>query len=206
MKKLLIILFFCCVSHVSFSQEQEIQQLLLNWEKLTQFKKILQNMYDGWKIVEKGYTTIKDISSGNFNLHKTFLDELLQVSPVVKQYKRVTDIIHYQSLIVKRYKEAFNRFKEDKVFSAQEIDYIGKVYSNLFKESVKGIDELFMVITAGELRMTDDERLQAIDRIHARMEDQFAFLTNFNSSTSYLALQRKAEQAEINLSKRFHGY
>ena len=100
----------------------------------------------GWKIVEKGYTTIKDISSGNFNLHKTFLDELLQVSPVVKQYKRVTDIIHYQSLIVKRYKEAFNRFKEDKVFSAQEIDYIGKVYSNLFKESVKGIDELFLCL------------------------------------------------------------
>lgn len=206
MKKLLIILSFSCISHASFSQEQEIQQLLLNWEKLTQFKKILQNMYDGWKVIDKGYTMIKDISSGNFSLHKTFLDALMEVSPAVKKYKRVTDIINYQALIVKRYKEAFNRFKEDKVFTAKEIDYISKVYSNLFKESVKSLDELFMVITAGELRMTDDERLQAIDRIHARIEDQFAFLTNFNNSTSYLALQRKSEQTEINMSKKIYGY
>jgi hypothetical protein len=206
MKKLLIILSFCCISHVSFSQEQEIQQLLLNLEKLTQFKKILQNMYDGWKVVNKGYTTIKDISSGDFNLHKSFLDALMEVSPAVKKYKRVTDIINYQALIVKRYKDAFNHFKEEKVFTVKEIDYISKVYTNLFKESVKSLDELLMVITAGELRMTDDERLKAIDRIHARIEDQFAFLTNFNNSTSYLALQRKSEQAEINLSKRVYGY
>lgn len=206
MKKLLIMLSFCSLSQASFSQEQEVQQLLLNWEKLTQFKEILQNMYDGWKVIDKGYTTIKDISSGNFSLHKTFLDALMEVSPAVKKYKRVTDIINYQALIVKRYKEAFNRFKEDKVFTAKEIDYISKVYSNLFRESIKSLDELFMVITAGELRMTDDERLQAIDRIHARIEDQFAFLTNFNNSTSYLALQRKAEQTEINMSKKIYGY
>ena len=87
MKKLLIILSFCCLSQSSFSQEQEVQQLLLNLEKLSQFKKILQNMYDGWKVINKGYTTIKDISSGNFNLHKNFLDVLMEVSPAVKKYK-----------------------------------------------------------------------------------------------------------------------
>ena len=29
-------------------------------------------MYQGYKIVSKGYNTIKDISEGNFDLHKTF--------------------------------------------------------------------------------------------------------------------------------------
>lgn len=206
MKKLLIILSFCCISQSSFSQEQEVQQLLLNLEKLSQFKKILQNMYDGWKVINKGYTTIKDISSGNFNLHKNFLDALMEVSPAVKKYKRITDIINYQLSIVKRYKQAFTHFKEDNVFTAKEIEYISKVYSNLFNESVKSLDELLMVITAGKLRMTDDERLQAIDRIHARIEDQSAFLENFNSGTSYLSLQRKAEQTDINLSKKIYGY
>ncbi|NCU05735.1 MAG: TerB family tellurite resistance protein [Chitinophagaceae bacterium] len=206
MKKILIILSFCCFGHVSFSQEQEAQQLLLNWEKLIQFKKILQNMYDGWKVINKGYTTIKDLSSGNFKLHKNFLDALMEVSPAVKKYRRITDIINYQVLIVRRYKEAFNRFKEDKAFTVKEITYISKVYSSLFDESIKSLDELFMVITAGKMRMTDDERLQAIDRIHARIEDQFLFLETFNSSTSYLSLQRKAEQTEINLSKRIYGY
>lgn len=206
MKKVLIILSFCCMSHVSFSQTQEIQQLLLNWEKLTQFKKILQDMYDGWKVINQGYNTIKDISSGNFSLHKGFLDALMEVSPEVKKYKRITDIVNYQLQIVKQYKLAFQQFKDDGTFTPQEIDYIGKVYSNLFNESVKNLDELFMVITAGQLRMSDDERMQAIDRIYTRIEEQFSFLQDFNSSTGYLSLQRKAEQTEINMSKKILGY
>ena len=190
----------------SAAQSQEAQQLLLNWEKLTQFKKILQDMYDGWKVINKGYNTIKDISSGNFSLHKGFLDAMMEVSPVVKRYKRITDIVNYQLLIVKRYKAAFQQFKADDVFTVQEILYMEKVYNNLFNESVKNLDELFMVVTAGQLRMSDDERMRAIDRIYDRIEDQFAFLEDFNSSTGYLSLQRKAEQTEINMSKKIYGY
>ncbi len=188
------------------AQSQEAQQLLLDWEKLMQFKKILQDMKDGYQIMHKGYTTIRDISSGNFNLHKNFLDALMDVSPAVRQYKRIADIINYQLLIVKQYKAAFNHFKEDKNFTVQEIDYIGKVYANLFNESVKNLDELAMVITAGKLRMSDDERMQAIDKIYASIEDQFSFLQDFNSSTSYLSLQRQSEQTEIEMSKRILGY
>jgi len=205
MKKIFLILL-TAISLNSFSQSQEAQQLLLDWEKLTQFKKILKDMKDGYQIIHKGYTTIRDISSGNFNLHKDFLDALMDVSPAVKQYKRIADIISYQLLIVKQYKAVFKQFKEDKSFTAQEIDYIGKVYANLFNESVKNLDELVMVITAGKLRMSDDERLQAIDRIYASIEEQFSFLQDFNSSTSYLSLQRQSEQTEIDMSRKILGY
>mgnify|MGYP001244701813 CR=1 FL=1 len=206
MKRIVIILLIASTTIKANAQTQEAQQLLLNWEKLTQFKKILQDMYNGWKIINKGYTTIKDISSGNFSLHKNFLDALMEVSPTVKKYKRIADIINYQLLIVKQYKAAFQQFKDDNSFTPQELEYIGKVYANLFKESVKSLDELLMVITSGQLRMTDDERLQTIDRIYARIEDQFSFLQDFNSSTAYLSLQRKTEQTEIDLSKRIYGY
>ncbi len=206
MKKIIVILIISFQCQFAHSQSQEAQQLLLNWEKLTQFKKILQDMYDGWKIINKGYTTIKDISSGNFNLHKNFLDALMEVSPVVKKYKRITDIINYQLLIVKQYKRAFQQFKDDGTFTSQEINYIGKVYSNLFNESIKNLDELFLVITSGQLRMSDDERMQSIDKIYDRIEDQFSFLQDFNSSTAYLSLQRKSEQTEIDMSRKILGY
>ncbi|MBN8878070.1 MAG: TerB family tellurite resistance protein [Sphingobacteriales bacterium] len=206
MKKLIIILCLVISSHYTKAQSQEAQQLLLNWEKLTQFKKILRDMYNGWKVINKGYNTIKDISSGNFSLHKGFLDALMEVSPVVKKYKRITDIVNYQLLIVKQYKRAFQQFKDDGTFTVQEILYMEKVYTNLFNESLKNLDELFMVITAGQLRMSDDERMQAIDRIYARIEDQFSFLQDFNSSTAYLSLQRQREQTEINMSRKILGY
>lgn len=195
-----------CASSLSVkAQSDEAQQLLLNWEKLTQFKKILQNMYDGYKILNKGYTAVKDISEGNFNLHKGFLDALLEVSPAVRKYKRIGDIINYQIRIVKDYKSAFAQFKEDKQFTPQEIEYLGKVYGNLLGQSLKSLEELYMVITAGDLRMTDDERLQAIDRIYESIVEQFSFIKEFNGNTALLSLQRKTEETEIKMSRIIYG-
>jgi len=205
MKKIIVILVMCSLAFQGKAQSDEAQQLLLNWEKLAQFKKILQNMYDGYKILNKGYTAVKDISEGNFNLHKTFLDGLLKVNPAVKKYKRIAGIINYQLRIVKEYKAAFNQFKQDKQFTVEEIDYFGKVYKNLFEQSLKSLDELAMVITAGKLRMSDDERLQAIDKIYSSVEEQYSFLKDFNGNTAMLSLQRKSEQAEIKMSRRING-
>ena len=205
MKKLIVILIMCTMTFKLRAQSEEVQQLLLNIEKLAQFKKILQNMYDGYKLLSKGYTAVKNISEGNFSLHKTFLDGLMEVSPAVKKYKRITDIINYQLRIAKEYKLAFNRFKEAKQFTPDEIEYLGKVYGNLFTESLKTIDELAMVITSGKLRMSDDERLQAIDRIYLAVEGQYSFLKEFTNNTNMLALQRKAEKAEVEMSRRLHG-
>lgn len=205
MKKIIVILLMCSLVFQAKAQSDEAQQLILNWEKLSQFRKILKNMYDGYKILYKGYTAVKDLSEGNFTLHKTFLDGLMQVSPAVKKYKRITDIINYQLRIIKEGKAAFNQFKGDKQFTADEIGYTGKIYSNLFQESIKNIDELAMVITAGKLRMSDDERLQAIDRIYLSIEDQYSFLKDFSSNTAMLSLQRKSEQAQIEMSRRIYG-
>lgn len=190
------------VKLLSFGQSQEAQQLLLDVEKLTQFKQILSDLKKGYEILSGGYEAIKNISQGNFNLHQTFLDGLLQVSPAVQKYERIADIVSYQLRILKEYKAAFNQFRADKNFTADEIDYMGKVYSHLFNESVKNLDDLIAVITAGKLRMSDDERLKTIDHIWNEIQDQYAFLRDFNGSTSMLSQARAKEQEEINVSRK----
>jgi DNA repair ATPase RecN len=205
MKKLILALTLSASFISSNAQSAEVQQLLLNVEKLAQFKKILKNMKDAYKIIFKGYTAVKDLSQGNFNLHKTFLDGLMDVSPAVKKYKRIADIFKYQLRITKEYKAAYNQFRDDKQFTPQEIEYVGKVYSNLFNETLKSLEELAMVITAGKLRMSDDERLQAIDKIYEAVVDQYSFLNEFNNNTAILSLQRKSEQTEIKMSRIING-
>ncbi len=205
MKKLILVLALSTSAISGNAQSAEVQQLLLNIEKLAQFKKILKNMKDAYKIIFKGYTAVKDLSQGNFNLHKTFLDELMEVSPAVKKYKRIADIFKYQLRITKEYKAAYNQFREDKQFTPEEIEYVGKVYSNLFNETLKSLEELAMVITAGKLRMSDDERLQAIDKIYETVVNQYSFLNEFNNNTAILSLQRKSEQAQIEMSRRIYG-
>ena len=188
------VLFPCRVA----AQSQEMQQLVLNIEKLAQFKQILADMKKGCQILNGGYTIVKDLSKGNFSLHETFLDALMQVSPTVRKYKRVGDIIKYQVLLVKEYKAAFNRFRNSGNFNADEIAYFEEVYSKLFKESVRNLDELTTVISANTLRMSDDERLAAIDKVYADMQDKLSFLRNFNNNTSVLAIQRTKERNDVN--------
>ncbi len=210
MKKLRMFLcglgFFMLVQPARVAaQEFEIQQLLLNVEKLAQLKSILQKMYDGYEIISKGYNTIKNISEGNFSIHDLFLQNLLGVSPAVQKYKRVADIIQYQIRIVKEYQTAYKYFRDDKNFTPSEVDYMSKVYKNLFDRSVDNLDDLLMVITAGKLRMSDDERIKAIDSIFAEMEDQLGFLRHFNSNAYMLSKQRTKEKNEVEMSRIILG-
>jgi hypothetical protein len=206
MKKGIWIMLMVLHSVLANAQSQEVQQLLLNVEKLSQFKAILQNMYDGYKVLHKGYTAIKDISEGNFSLHQSFLDALLQISPTVRNYKKVKGIIALQISLVKEYKEAFQKFKDDSRFSLTEINYIEKVYQNLLKESLQSFEELTMVLTAGVLRMNDEERLALIDKIYKGVEEQVTFLREFNTHTLLLSLQRGSEKAEIELSRKLRAF
>lgn len=207
MKSLLILLLLTAQisSNVLYAQSTEAQQLLLNVEKLAQLKKILSNMKKGYEIVSTGYNTIKDISQGNFNLHDAFLNALLQVSPTVRKYKRVADIISCQSQIVKEYRSAFNRFKSTNLFNSSEITYMEDVYKNLFNKSLQNLDELGMVLTAGKLRMSDDERIAAIDRIYKDISDKLVFLRSFNNEGSVLAVQRGRELVDTKLSEKLNG-
>lgn len=187
------------------AQSFEAQQLLLDFEKLIQLKGILTNMYKAYEIVSEGYENIKNISEGNFNLHNLFLNSLLQVSPFVQKYERIAEIISDQLQLVGEYKTAFSQFKQDKNFSPDEILYIEKVYSNLFDESVKDLDALFTVITAGELRMSDDERLSAIDEVYESIEDKLTFLRYFNNNTKILALQRARDANDVSTIRSVYG-
>jgi len=190
----------------SMGQSAEIQQLILNIEKLSQFKKILSDMKKGYELLSGGYKTVKDMTEGNFSLHKTFLDALMQVSPAVKNYKRVAEIVEYQISIVKESRNGMNQFIKSGNFSGQEINYFEKVYGNLLNQSLRNLDELTIVITADKLRMSDDERLKAVDDIYEQMQDKLLFLRNFNTTSNVLALQRAREKNDVYVSKSFQEF
>lgn len=182
-------------------QAQEVQQLLLNVEKLAQLKNILEDLKKGYEIVSQGYSTIKNLSEGNFSIHEAFLDGLLEVSPTVRNYRRIANIVRAQISLVGEYKAAYRRFAGSGLFSFGELKYMKTVFENLFSQGVKNIEALISVITAGRLRMSDDERLTAIDAIWKEVFDQLTFLRHFNQDTKLLALQRAKASADIQTQK-----
>jgi hypothetical protein len=205
MKYFLFIMLFGFGFSETKAQTFEVEQLILDWQKLSELKNILSEMKTGYQILSTGYETIRSISEGNFNLHHAFLSALLAVNPVVKNYKRVKDIINDQASIMSEYKSAFSRFKQDKHFTPDEISYLGTVYGNLFNQSLKDIVNLTNILTANKMRMSDDERQQAIDGIYSTSKEELMFLRSFNNSTTLLAVDRASEENDAATAMKLYG-
>jgi hypothetical protein len=171
---------------------------------LKQLEEILDNMYKGYKILSQGYNRVKNIAEGNYNLHQLFLDGLYAVNPAVRNYKRIPLIVNYQLVLMKEYRRAYDRFKSDPNLTASEIRYLESVYTYLVKQSLRNIEELTMITTASKLRMSDDERMRAIDRIYFDMESKLSFLRYFNNSTQLLALQRSKEKGDLTTTQKLY--
>ena len=209
MKKVLIGLMILVGSvgavQPAHAQAQELEELALDIQKLAALKSILKEMYDGYKILTTGYNAVKDISQGNFSLHKLFLDGLLTVSPTVKKYVRIADIINSQLTIVTEYKTALAHFRGIQLFNNSDINYLQSVYNNVFNLSLQNLDELLMVITDNQLRASDAERISAIDRIYKDMEDKLEFLRQFDNNAGLLATQRQKALEENQSLQRLYG-
>jgi hypothetical protein len=187
------------------AQSNELQQLLLNIEKLTQFKAILSDMKKGYQIYQQGYSSISDLSKGNFNLHHIYLISLMAVNPAVRNNPRVNQIISQQQDIIREYKRYTSLFRQSGTFSLKELDYIYNVYSQLVKQSNVNIDDLASITTAGQLRMSDDDRLRGIDRIYNSSSDQLQFLRFFNRQAVMLSLQRSKDLDDARVLRRLYS-
>lgn len=208
MKKLFLIIFLLTAPaqiQLASAQTAELQQLALDIEKLIQLKKILTDMKTGFDIVSRGYGTIRNLTEGNFDLHEAFLDGLFIVNPRLRKYQRVADIIRYQADLVKEYKSSFREFKSSGTFTPEEITYLSSVYDDLFNRSLQNLDELTLVLTDSKLRMSDDERLSAIDRIYKAMQDKLSFLRNFDQRTRTLEQQRTRLQQGASEMKQLYN-
>lgn len=212
MRKAIIFFLLVASYQLSFAQtwEEWMQQ------KKTRIKRLLEQIaankvyieyaQKGYKIVTDGLHTIRDIKNGDFNLHLGHKDSLKVVNPKVKSWIKVADIITYQLRIIKAAKQTIDAVRESGQFTNEELDYCRKLFDNLLNDCLKSIDELMMVITSGQLEMTDDERIKRIEKIYLDMQDKSAFTASFSNEMSVLAIQRLTDQTELTYSRTINGH
>jgi hypothetical protein len=193
------------VSSKSQSIADCIQQLTLDYQKLASLKSVLSQMYTGYNVLRKGYGAVRDVSQGNFSLHEAFLDGLFIASPTVRKYPRVADIINDQAMLVSEYKSAANSFRQGGHFNPDEISYMMDVYNNLVSASLKNLDDLSMVMSDNQMRMSDAERLSAIDRIYVDSKNELSYLRKFNGQAAQMAQQRGAHTADQQSINSLYG-
>jgi hypothetical protein len=201
-----IALVICMVAGASGkAQTFDVEQLVLDVQKLEQLKQILTDLKEGYQILDKGYSTVRDLAKGSFNLHEAFLDGLLAVSPVVRDYQRVKDIVSLEVSMLGKYQAAWAAFQSSGHFRPEELQLLGQVYSNLFAESAKGIGDLVTILTDGSMRASDAERMEGIDGIYNGMLGQAVFLDRVNNGTALLGMQRQSELNDVSVLQVLYG-
>jgi hypothetical protein len=211
MKKLLIL------SIVVLFAEGLSAQTRSEWfrQKQTQKKYMLQQiaalqvysgyLSKGYSIAKDGLNTIKSIKNDDFNQHSNYFTSLITVNPKIKRYKKVADIIAMQISIAKQSGNAIKSFRNSHHFTQTEITYLQGVFNTLLSDCAKNLDELFSLITNGNLQMKNDERIKAIDKIYADMQDKQVFVRSFINNAAGLSVQRSNEENDIIISKKLNG-
>lgn len=209
-------IFICCLLFLSCYGNSHAQTFD-EWfrQKKTQRKYLLQQiaalkvyadyLKKGYKIVDGGISTIKDIKSGDFGLHSSFFGSLKRINPKIRKYAKVADIAAYAAGMLQSYHKTMQDIKESGRYSAAETGELLRFYG-LFLEDVEGdLEELAMIMTDGELELTDDQRINRIDRLYYRCQDKYQSLQQFNERTRSLKDFRALQREEGALLKALYG-
>jgi hypothetical protein len=102
-------------------------------------------------------------------------------------------------------KAAWALFRQDKNFTAGELQLMYDIYTGMLEESVKDIDQLFLAVNAFATQMSDGKRLEIVNTISDNMKQRLMDLKEFNNETKMISLQRASERGEIEYVKRLYG-
>lgn len=219
MKKIMLVLIFmaglACTPVKSHAQYQIITTVIkkvliaidLQVQRLQTKTIWLQNAQ---KVVENTMSQLKltDITGWvqkQKDLYSKYYTELWKIKSAIAYYERVKQVIQEQVALVNAYKQAFALFKQDKHFTAQETDYMYNVYSGILDQSVKNLDQVYIVINAFTTQMSDAERLKIIDAVANRIDGNYSDLKEFTNDNIRLSVQRSKDENDLNTVKQLYG-
>jgi len=172
--------------------------------QIAKFEVYLKLADKGNDIMQDGLTLISDIKKGDLSLHTVFFNHLKTVSPAVKNYSKVADMLTMQIKILTDYKIYAKQFKSSGVFSDNEIEYLNSVFTSLQNRVLEDADQLLILLTDAELQMKDNERLKRIDKLYTETSEQYEFLYGFGQRVQLQTLQRQRELKDMETLKKIY--
>jgi hypothetical protein len=148
---------------------------------------------------------ISDWTQKQKDLYKGYYEELAKVKSIITYYQRIKEITKKQTQLVQQYERAWNLFRQDAHFKESEIQYMERVYSGILEESLKNIDQIFLVLDSFATQMSDLKRLEIINKAADQIDANYDDLMLFNRQNVMLSLQRAKTEADADKVKEFYG-
>jgi hypothetical protein len=180
-------------------------------QKSTQKKYLLQQIaalqvYSGY--IQKGYGIAKGglgsiggAIGSEYGLHSSYYTHLQGVSAPVRNNPQVVEILRWQQDILKQ----SSQLKKQNGLSQSESAYIGRVCKALLSDCDARLTDLQAVLADRKTKMSDEERMRQIARVHQAMQDNNRFAAEFYNQVKIYVLQKQQAKDEVNTLKELYG-
>ncbi|MDO6431565.1 hypothetical protein Q4E93_13250 [Flavitalea sp. BT771] len=159
----------------------------------------------GYQLVESGLGTIRDIKSGEYNMHNAFYTALGEINPSIRNLAEVIEIAALQVAIVERFTGVLARYGEDSHGHSDQVAYLSEVYTSVLNAGLADVNALLDILTVNKLQLSDDQRAGRIRNLDTAMRDRYAFTMVFTDQADLLARERQAERANLGVVKGLYG-
>lgn len=163
-------------------------------------QKVIENQMSKTRLTEiSGWTEQQK------QLYSSYYTELGNIKATISKYQRIKDITMKQAALVNEYKKAWSLFRQDNHFNPQELNYMQKVYTGILDASVKNLDEIMLVVSPAKTQMTDEQRLELINKASDHLDENYNDLHQFNNQGIQLSLQRSKDLSDTQSIKKLYG-
>lgn len=174
------------------------QQNQVIW--LQNAQKTIENIMSKLKLEEIG-----DWVEKQKNIYQDYFDELHKVKTLITYYQQIRNITGKQVKLVEEYKNAWRMVQQDKHFTPEEIDFMGRVYRGILNETINNIDQLFIVVNSFTTKMSDARRMKIIGEVDSKVDENLNDLRKFNTENVQLSINRAKSESEIKMVRDFYG-
>lgn len=182
MKKITVILFLglivFCLPAIGQTTDEWLRQ------KSTQRKYLLQQvaalrtygqyLKNGYGVIRDGSGLIKDITAGEFNLHREYFGSLKAVNPALLKNDKVEAILSMQQAMEQSRHKMRNKSGNTTDYNKNENRQFRKLLDGLESDCTMLMEDLLLVLTDGKLELTDDERIERIGKIHTATQNLYS--------------------------------
>jgi len=196
MKKLMLMVYIAMIAVAPAKAQWVVtdptnlaQGIVNTAQEIVETSSTASNMINNFKEVQKV-----------FNQGKEYYDALKAVNNLVKDARKVQQVVLMVGDISDIYVTNFGKMMNDPNFSQQELSAIAYGYSKLLNESTNLLNDLKQIISASSLSLNDKERMDIIDGVYKDVKDYHnlvRYYTNKNISVSFIRAKKQNDTARV---------
>jgi len=138
-------------------------------------------------------------------LYSQYYSELGQIKSYISYYQRIKNLTVKQAALISEYQNAWALLHNDQHFSAAELNHMQQVYTGILDASAKNLDQIMLVINPGKTQMSDEQRLELINKAGDQLDGNYSDLQQFNAQNQMLSMERAKDANEVATLKIYYG-